>query len=342
MATARKLPSGNYRVRLFVGMEDGKRKYKSFTAPTKKEAERQAAVYEYEKKKKQENGMTIGEAIQTYIKNNSNVLSPASIRKYDGMRKNNYKGIEDKYADEITSQELQSFINKISASHSPKTVSCIYGLLSAALKSADPTRVFSIKLPEIRGKDISVPSDAQVKRFLSEAGSNGMECAFALGAILGLRRSEISPLTWQDIDGDMLRINKAMVQNEKGEWVTKWPKTEAGERSLQLPGFLKEKILQEKKENAKDTDRIFQFTPNAITKAFGRATKRAGIKFRFHDLRHYNASIMLALEIPDKYAMKRMGHATPNMLRKVYQHLLDEKEVEVAERVNLYMSKMGE
>ena len=57
MATARKLPSGNYRVRLFVGMEDGKRKYKSFTAPTKKEAERQAAVYEYEKEKKQENSV---------------------------------------------------------------------------------------------------------------------------------------------------------------------------------------------------------------------------------------------------------------------------------------------
>ena len=54
MASARKLPSGNYRVNLFIGMENGKRKYKSFTAPTKKEAELLAAQYNVERKEKTE------------------------------------------------------------------------------------------------------------------------------------------------------------------------------------------------------------------------------------------------------------------------------------------------
>ena len=41
MATAKKLPSGSYRVRVYVGASaNGKKKYKSITAPTKKEAER--------------------------------------------------------------------------------------------------------------------------------------------------------------------------------------------------------------------------------------------------------------------------------------------------------------
>ena len=46
MATAKKLPSGNFRVRVLVGKDlQGKKKYKSFTAKTKKEAELMAAEY---------------------------------------------------------------------------------------------------------------------------------------------------------------------------------------------------------------------------------------------------------------------------------------------------------
>ena len=44
MASAKKLPSGNWRVSLYIGLDEkGKRKYKSFTADTKKEAEFLAA-----------------------------------------------------------------------------------------------------------------------------------------------------------------------------------------------------------------------------------------------------------------------------------------------------------
>ena len=35
---------------------------------------------------------------------------------------------------------------------------------------------------------------------------------------------------------------------------------------------------------------------------------------------------MLATGLPDKYAMKRMGHATNNMLKTVYQHTIKERE----------------
>jgi integrase len=35
---------------------------------------------------------------------------------------------------------------------------------------------------------------------------------------------------------------------------------------------------------------------------------------------------MLAAGVPDKYSMKRMGHATNNMLKTVYQHTIKEKE----------------
>lgn len=52
MATAKKLPSGAYRCLIFDRMENGKWKYKSFTAPTKKEAEYKATQYIMTKEEK--------------------------------------------------------------------------------------------------------------------------------------------------------------------------------------------------------------------------------------------------------------------------------------------------
>jgi hypothetical protein len=44
MATAKKTPSGNWRVQIFLGRDkDGTKRKKSITAPTKREAERLAA-----------------------------------------------------------------------------------------------------------------------------------------------------------------------------------------------------------------------------------------------------------------------------------------------------------
>ena len=69
MATAKKLPSGNWRVRLYIGENsNGKKLYKSFTARTKKEAEFLAAEYNLKRKGKPKD-LTIGDAIDGYIAN---------------------------------------------------------------------------------------------------------------------------------------------------------------------------------------------------------------------------------------------------------------------------------
>ena len=54
---------------------------------------------------------------------------------------------------------------------------------------------------------------------------------------------------------------------------------------------------------------------------------------------HTNASVMLALGVPDKYAMERMGHATNNMLKTVYQHTMRDKQDQVSDVVDDYFFK---
>ena len=72
---------------------------------------------------------------------------------------------------------------------------------------------------------------------------------------------------------------------------------------------------------------------------FYRLKNRIGINCRLHDLRHYYASILHALNVPDLYATKRTGHAIPAMLKKVYQHIMDTKNDEVDISIK---SKMNE
>ena len=48
---------------------------------------------------------------------------------------------------------------------------------------------------------------------------------------------------------------------------------------------------------------------------------------------------MLALGVPDKYAMERMGHATSGMLKMVYQHPMRTKQDAVSDAVDSYFSQ---
>jgi hypothetical protein len=51
---------------------------------------------------------------------------------------------------------------------------------------------------------------------------------------------------------------------------------------------------------------------------------------------------MLAIGIPDLYAMERMGHSTPHMLKNVYQHIQDAKRMETNKLITDKMNLLGE
>ena len=44
--------------------------------------------------------------------------------------------------------------------------------------------------------------------------------------------------------------------------------------------------------------------------------------------------------IPDKYVMERIGHATDNMLKTVYQHTMKEKNMEINQTIDKVFAQM--
>ena len=56
--------------------------------------------------------------------------------------------------------------------------------------------------------------------------------------------------------------------------------------------------------------------------------------------RHLNASVMLMLGIPDKYAMERGGWSTNHTLKAVYQHTFSEERKLVDEKIDNYFNNI--
>ena len=146
MAKARKLPSGSWRVQCYAGKNaEGKNQYRSFTRPTKKEAEYEAALFamHYKEISRDSTAMTLAEAMDKYIASKDGILSPSTIRGYDIIRKNHLKGLMDIRLNRLTpaliqeaiNQEAKPYIDKNGKTRtpSPKSVRNIHGLLTAVL-----------------------------------------------------------------------------------------------------------------------------------------------------------------------------------------------------------------
>ena len=78
-----------------------------------------------------------------------------------------------------------------------------------------------------------------------------------------------------------------------------------------------------------------------ITQRFNHVLIQANVPhFRFHDLRHYGASILHALGMPDAYIMERGGWGNDGTLKNVYRHALEDQKKQLNDKVNKYFDTM--
>lgn len=275
--------------------------------------------------------MTVGEVIDQYIESKDAILSPSTVAGYRRIRKNALQELMPLRLPALTQEIVQRAVNKMAREKSPKSVANAHGLLSAALEMFYPNFALKTTLPQKQRYEISIPSDSDITAIIAEAEGTKDELPILLAIWLGLRMSEILGLKWEDVDGDILHIRRALVdEGEKGT------KTYGSQRDLPLPEYIKGLI----EKSPHTADHIIPTTRRALYCRFQSLCKKAGVQhYRFHDMRHINASVMLAIGVPNKYAQERMGHATDNMLKTVYQHTMTAQQTEVARKVDNYFTQ---
>lgn len=310
-----KRPSGNYRVRK---MYKGQMYTVAFDhKPTQKEA-MQAMAAELDKAININKQMTFRQAAESYVDMKRNVLSPRTIKEYSETAKRLPEWFCSLPVSDMDQVQINRLVNELSKDKSPKTVRNYHGFISAVMSTFNPNLKICTTLPQRVKSDPYTPSQEDVKRILEEIKGTEFEVPITL-ACYGMRRSEICALTAGDIEGDTVRINKAMVQNENKQWVIKTTKTTESTRSII--------IHQEMADMIKDQGYVYRGHPGNITKHLERVENKLGIpRFPLHKLRHYFASQMSALGVPEADILKMGGWETDHVMKSVYRHSMMEKE----------------
>lgn len=331
MATAKRLPSGAYRVQVYSHTDiDGKRHYESFTASSKREAEALAAEWANKKERRKRSDLTVEEAIKGYINAKEGVLSPSTIRAYKIMLKNSYGNIGTKSLRKITTEDLQIYVSSLAKDKTPKYVSNAYGLLSSSIRFYDPNAYFRVTLPKRVKKRPESPSDEDIQR-LFDAASPELKKCICLAAFGGLRRGEICALLFSDLKDGTISVTKDVVQASDKSWITKdIPKTSESWRKAPIP----DKVVTLLGSGEKSEHIIKYKNPTSITRTFTKLRDRLGISVRFHDLRHYYASIGAVLGIPDNYLSDFGGWKRGSgVMKEVYQNSITSEAEEYSNKM---------
>lgn len=268
---------------------------------------------------------------QSYIASKSNVLSPSTIKGYTCILNSaipddfKHKNISD-----LEQTDIQYLINRYAENHTPKSVRNVHGFISAVLRQFRPNMTLYTTLPQKREYERYTPTEEDIKKILDATKDKPFyHIPFQLG-VMGLRRSEICALTLDDIDGNTLTINKAMVLDVKNKWVVKSTKTTAGTRKIYIPDSLVTEIEQYGK--------IFDGEPKTLLFGLNNYQDKLGIpRFRFHDLRHFFASYAHSKGISDADIMASGGWKSDYTMKSIYRHEMSAKE----SQMTIYNSLIG-
>lgn len=328
---AKKLPSGNWRARAYYTV-NGEKKCRSFTAETKKEAEYMASMFLVKEKNRQRNGLTVGEAIDEYIINKENILSPTTVHCYREIKRNNLSELCDIPIEKLDPETVQKHFNRLALKKSPKTLYNAHGLLASVVNVYAPEIRLKTTLPKKQKKIKTFP---EVDKIILAVKGTEVELPCLLAIWQGLRVSEIRGIRKSDIQDGILTINRVIVTVEGKDIVKEETKTVESRRQLKLPEYILNLIEQA------DSEYITTLNRAMIYKRFCKILKDNSIEhIRFHDLRHLNASVMLALGVPDKYAMERGGWSSTSVMKSVYQHTFTAERQAIDEKIDNFFNEI--
>ncbi len=228
---------------------------------------------------------------------------------------------------------------------SKKTLLQHHRVLSKALKQAILWQLLSynpasaVKAPTSEKPEIEAMTLKEVHNLLELAKDSWMYYIIYVAVNTGMRRGGILGLRWQDININNKFISvRQTIAKANNEIIFKEPKTKSSKRTIRIDNEDIEKF-NEVKEKQKEYASIFGPDynehnlvfcykdgsppfPDTVTKRFTSLAKKANLdNYRFHNLRHTHASLMLESGAQMKVIQERLGHSNITTTMDTYAHL---------------------
>jgi integrase len=223
------------------------------------------------------------------------------------------------------------------------------------------------ELPKRTKPKVMPPTPEQVWQLLDKAeelaASNPVAAmgrsAIFIDSLTGLRRGELLALQYADIHWDQgeILVRQSITKVKATDGVHKWrweiglPKNDK-ERRVALPPMVAD-LLRGLRKTAQDRDG-YVFTPVMFrlkhpsyrfldpdyldASVFAPIAEAAGLAgYRFHDLRHFFASMLIAQGESAKYVCDQMGHSSIQVTYDTYGHLFPSARPEAAAKLQAGM-----
>lgn len=257
---------GRISKQVYLGIVDGKRKYKTVYGRTQKEAAEKARQLKIEMGL----GIDITAGQDTFAKwadsflkkEKASGVSEGQYRNYDGAVKYLKSQLGCAQIKNIRAQTLQNIIDSLAENdpntHRPaakRTLKFYLSTASQILQLAVKNRVIVYN----PAKDVDIPGSANEchRRALTEAEQKWIVDTphrAQRGAMImmyaGLRRGELMALTWNDIDlkKKTIQVSKAVAIKDGKLQLKPFTKTEAGMRTIDIPQRLVNFLTAEKEK----------------------------------------------------------------------------------------------
>lgn len=262
--------------------------------------------------------ITVGEAVDTYIENRRNVISPSTLVGYKSARENRFKSIMDKPVSNI--KDWQQVINDEAKRCSPKTLKNAWGLIRPALE-AQGVEIPKVTMPQIVRKDPVFLSPEQIKVFVAAVKGTPVEIAALLG-LHSLRRSEIAALDWSNVDLEKrtIKVSGAIVPGEN--WTLVEKPTNKNQSSARTIPIMIPELYEALKAVKNKNGKVVACYISTVYDWVNDICKTNNLpKLGVHGLRHSFASLAYHVNMSEQAAMQIGGWSDYATMRKIYTHL---------------------
>lgn len=309
-----------------------------FRGHTDAEVERKMIEYQI----KQEKGLFFKESAEKWRDEHFPLLEEGTLKAYRPAYSRAIERFGDMYIREIMPGDIKSFFEKLKKQQfAKKTISNQRTVINLIFQDAVIEEAIKInpcaevKIPKgLTVTERTLPTNEEMQ--IVKDGKNDPDGLLPyLLLYSGCRKGEALALDHKDIDrkSKIITINKSITY--KGQTPSlKEPKTAAGKRKVILLNNLEEALPP------RGIGLIFPGKDGGLMRQaeyermWKRWQKKTGVTLTAHQLRHGFATLLYEAEIPEREAMKLMGHADITTMHKTYVHIRESRMETTAAKLN--------
>ena len=355
---------GTWRLRVFLGNDPvtGKPRQKQVTFYGSETAARKSLRQMVTEVCGANTGTTVGGLLDRWLEHIEPERSPKTILEYRSKIERRIRPmLGDVPLDKLTAAMLDSAYAKWRTELSGNTVHHCHAIISAACRQAvkwgwlvsAPTE--KADPPKLVLSNPNVPEADQVSGLYGAAlarTDSMLATGIALAAMTGARRGELAALRWSDIDltpnGGRIHIRGSLAVI--GAYLVEKDTKSHAERTVAIDADAAQ-VLSNRWQHQQEAaaargmslvsdpyvlandevhDGSQPANPDIISHRFRRLARSLDVKCRFHDLRHFSVTTLIAAGMDVKTVADRHGHKHATMTLNRYAHALPEKDRESA------------